>query len=43
MGSEHVRTYLLFLLNERKLAWGTIQGAIGAEVPLYADAEADMV
>jgi integrase/recombinase XerD len=26
LGPEHVRTYLLFLLNERKLAWGTIQG-----------------
>ena len=27
LGPEHVRTFLLFLLNERKLAWGTIQGA----------------
>jgi len=30
LGPEHVRTYLLFLLNERKLAWGTIQGARSA-------------
>src|ERR1700722_12944478 len=27
LGPEHVRTFLLHLLNERKLAWGTIQGA----------------
>ncbi len=32
---EHVRTYLLFLLNERKLAWGTIQGARSALKFLY--------
>ncbi len=44
LGPEHVRTWLLYLLNERKLAWGTIQGRpIGAEVPLHADAEADLV
>jgi site-specific recombinase XerD len=30
LGPEHVRTFLLFLLNERKLAWGTIQGARSA-------------
>jgi len=30
LGSEHVRAYLLFLLNDRKLAWGTIQGARSA-------------
>lgn len=30
LGPEHVRAYLLFLLNERKLAWGTIQGARSA-------------
>jgi len=35
LGSEHVRTYLLFLLNERKLAWGTIQGARSALKFLY--------
>ena len=30
LGPEHVRTFLLHLLNERKLAWGTIQGARSA-------------
>jgi site-specific recombinase XerD len=35
LGPEHVRTYLLFLLNERKLAWGTIQGARSALKFLY--------
>jgi site-specific recombinase XerD len=35
MGSEHVRTFLLYLLNERKLAWGTIQGARSALKFLY--------
>ena len=30
LGPEHVRTYLLYLLNERKLAWRTIQGARSA-------------
>ena len=30
LGAEHVRTFLLYLLNERKLAWGTIQGARSA-------------
>ena len=30
LGPEHIRTYLLHLLNERKLAWGTIQGARSA-------------
>ena len=30
LGPEHVRTWLLYLLNERKLAWGTIQGARSA-------------
>jgi hypothetical protein len=24
LGAEHIRTFLLHLLNERKLAWGTI-------------------
>jgi|HubBroStandDraft_6_1064221.scaffolds.fasta_scaffold22524_4 hypothetical protein len=33
--SEHVRTFLLYLLNERKLAWGTIQGARSALKFLY--------
>jgi hypothetical protein len=32
LGPEHVRTFLLYLLNERKLAWGTIQGARSAKV-----------
>lgn len=27
LGPEQVRIWLLYLLNERKLAWGTIQGA----------------
>jgi integrase/recombinase XerD len=35
LGSEHVRTFLLYLLNERKLAWGTIQGARSALKFLY--------
>ena len=35
LGPEHVRTYLLFLLNERKLAWGTIQGTRSALKFLY--------
>jgi integrase/recombinase XerD len=30
VGPEHIRTWLLYLLNERKLAWGTIQGARSA-------------
>ena len=31
LGPEHIRTWLLYLLNERKLAWGTISGLqIGA-------------
>jgi hypothetical protein len=33
--AAHVRTYLLFLLNERKLAWGTIRGARSALKFLY--------
>ena len=35
LGPEHIRTYLLYLLNERKLAWGTIQGARSALKFLY--------
>src|SRR5216683_3299326 len=27
LGPEHIRTWLLYLLNERKLAWGTLQCA----------------
>jgi len=27
LGAEQVCTFLLYLLNERILAWGTIQGA----------------
>src|SRR6202051_5126385 len=29
-GSEHILTFLLYRLNERKLAWGTIQRARSA-------------
>jgi len=36
LGPEHVRSFLLYLLNERKLAWGTIQGARSALKFLYA-------
>jgi integrase/recombinase XerD len=44
LGPEQVRTYLLFLLSERKLAWGTIQGARSALKFLYtSDTEADLV
>jgi integrase/recombinase XerD len=35
LGPEHVRTFLLHLLNECKLAWGTIQGARSALNFLY--------
>jgi integrase/recombinase XerD len=35
LGPEHVRTFLLYLLNERKLAWGTIQGSRSALKFLY--------
>jgi site-specific recombinase XerD len=35
LGPEHVRTFLLYLLNERKLAWGTIQAARSALKFLY--------
>jgi Phage integrase, N-terminal SAM-like domain len=35
LGAEHVRTNLLFLFYERKLAWGTIQGARSALKFLY--------
>lgn len=35
LAPEHVRTFLLYLLNERKLAWGTIQGARSALKFLY--------
>jgi site-specific recombinase XerD len=35
LGPEHVRTFLLYLLNEQKLAWGTIQGARSALKFLY--------
>jgi integrase/recombinase XerD len=35
LGPEHIRTWLLYLLNERKLAWGTIQGARSALKFLY--------
>src|SRR6201993_4351891 len=35
LGPEHVRPFLLHLLHERKLAWGTIQGARSALKFLY--------
>src|SRR6202161_1135042 len=35
LGPEHVRAWLLYLLNERKLAWGTILGARSALKFLY--------
>jgi site-specific recombinase XerD len=35
LGPEHVRTFLLHLLNKRKLAWGTIQEARSALKFLY--------
>jgi integrase/recombinase XerD len=35
LGPEHVRTFLPHLLNECKLAWGTIQGARSALKFLY--------
>ena len=35
LGPEHVRTFLLYLLNDRKLGWGTIQGARSALKFLY--------
>jgi site-specific recombinase XerD len=35
LGAEHVRSFLLHLLNERKLTWGTIQGCRSALKFLY--------
>ena len=35
LGPGHIRAWLLYLLNERKLAWGTIQGARSALKFLY--------
>ena len=35
LGPEHIRTRLLYLLNERKLAWGTLQCARSALKFLY--------
>ncbi len=35
LGPAHVRTFLLYLLNERKLAWRAIQGARSALKFLY--------
>ncbi len=34
LGPEHIRTWLLYLLNDRKLAWGTIQGARSALISI---------
>jgi len=30
LGSEHVRRYLLYLVQEKKLAWGTYKQALAA-------------
>jgi integrase/recombinase XerD len=35
LGPEHIRTQLLYLLNERKLAWGTHQCVRSALKFLY--------
>ena len=35
LGPEHIRTWMLYLLNERKLAWGTLQCARSALKFLY--------
>ncbi len=35
LGPEHIRIWLLYLLNERKLAWGTLQCARSALKFLY--------
>ena len=35
LGPEHVRTYLLYLLNEQKLSWQTLQGRRAALKFLY--------
>jgi site-specific recombinase XerD len=35
LGPEQIRTWLLHLLNDRKLAWGTLQGARSALKFLY--------
>ena len=35
LGPEHIRTWLLYLLNERKLTWGTLQCARSALKFLY--------
>jgi len=35
LGPEHVRTYLLYLINERKLSWQTLQGRRSAVKFLY--------
>src|SRR5258707_2113024 len=44
LGPEPIRTWLLYLLNERKLAWGTAPvRPVGVQVPLHAHAEADLV
>ena len=35
LGPEHVRTYLLYLLNEQELSWQTLQGRRSALKFLY--------
>jgi site-specific recombinase XerD len=35
LGPEHIRAWLLYLLDERKLAWGTLQCARSALKFLY--------
>ncbi len=41
LGPKHIRTLLLHLLNQRKLAWGTIQGARSAGSRRLRDAVGD--
>jgi hypothetical protein len=44
LGPEHIRTWLLHRLNERKLAWGNPPvRPVGVEVPIHAHTEADLV
>lgn len=43
LGLEHIRTSCCFCSTSASLLGNDLGRAIGAEVPLYADAEADMV
>ena len=43
-GPEHIRIYLLCLVNERKLSWQTLQGRRSAlKFPLCTHSQADLV